>query len=124
MHKGGRKKYPVIDGHCHLGAGGGRAFLGEDLIRMMNKAGVDKAVIFPLPGILSFSGGKGTIRNNYYNTNDYIVEIQDKYPDRIIGFAGIDPRYTGNQELGMPNLAVIELERCIKKLKLKGVKTV
>lgn len=122
MYKGRTKNYPVIDAHCHLGAVAGGAFLGEDLIGMMDKAGVDKAIVFPIPSALSFSGGKGTIRNNYYNTNDYIAEMQDKYPERIIGFAGIDPRYTGNQELGMSNLTIIELERCIKKLKLKGIK--
>lgn len=107
------KEWPIIDAHCHVSA----SLLGEELIETMDEAGVDKTVIFPIPFLWSFPR-----KDNYYNTNDYIAELQDKYPDRLIGFACINPNYIGNQELQMPNLSVAELERCIRKLRLRGVK--
>jgi len=107
------KNQPIIDAHCHIGP----PLSGEELIQMMDQAGVDRAIVFPTPFRWSLPR-----KDNYYNTNDYIGEMQNKYPDRLIGFACINPHYTGNKELGMPNLAVNELERCVKELGLKGVK--
>jgi uncharacterized protein len=46
--------------------------------------------------------------------NDELAAYCRKYPERFIGFAGIDP-WKGMQ-------AVSELERCVKELGLKGVK--
>jgi predicted TIM-barrel fold metal-dependent hydrolase len=78
----------------------------EEIIANMNKAGVDKAVIFPFneinPGI-SFS-----------LANDYIAKAVKSYPDRLIGFARLDPNY-GDRALN-------ELERAINKLELNGIK--
>jgi predicted TIM-barrel fold metal-dependent hydrolase len=122
MAKEWRKGFPVIDIHTHVGVASWGSFLGEDLIRLMDKAGVDMAVVFPLMFNLPCPGDKEGIKNNYYNSNDYIAELQDKYPDRIIGFAGINPNYPGNKEFNMPNLTVAELKRCLNELKLKGVK--
>ena len=84
---------------------------------MMDETGVDKAVVFSVPFAWSLPR-----EDNYYNTNDYIAEMQRKYPDRLVGFACINPNYTGHAGLGMPNLAVKELERCVRELGLRGVK--
>jgi predicted TIM-barrel fold metal-dependent hydrolase len=46
--------------------------------------------------------------------NDELAAACRKYPDRFIGFAGIDP-WKGEQ-------AIRELERCVRELGLKGVK--
>src|SRR6266508_778317 len=46
-------------------------------------------------------------------TNDYIAECIARYPDKLIGFAGIDPT-TGAA-------APAELERAVKQLGLRGV---
>ena len=107
------KNQPVIDAHCHIGP----ALLAEELIEMMDDAGVDKAVVFPVP--FSWSLPR---EDNYYNTNDYVAEMQAKYSERLIGFGCINPCHAGSKELGMPNLAVNELERCVKELGLKGIK--
>ena len=107
------RSWPILDVHCHIGP----PLLAEDLIKLMDKAGVDKAVAFPTPFVWSLP-----MKENYYNTNDYIADAQNKYPHRLIGFACINPMYGGNPELGMPNLAAKELERCIRQLGLKGIK--
>lgn len=46
--------------------------------------------------------------------NDYIRELVNKWPDRFIGFAGVDP-HKGDE-------AVLELERAVRELGLKGLK--
>jgi len=46
--------------------------------------------------------------------NDYIAKIVDAHPDRLIGFASVDPHKGA--------LAVKELERAVKDLGLRGLK--
>ena len=48
------------------------------------------------------------------DSNDYVAETVERYPDRFIGFASVDP-WKG--EAG-----VRELERCVTDLGLKGLK--
>ena len=55
----------------------------EDFVLRLNKMGVEKAVIFNLDEETP-SGIAGL-------PNDYYAEIVRKFPDRFIGFAGIDP---------------------------------
>lgn len=67
----------IIDCHNHIGYRIGAYFSGEELIASMDEAGIDKAVAFyqceePLD-------------------NQYVVEIAAKYPDRIFGFALLNP---------------------------------
>lgn len=84
---------------------------------MMDDAGVDKAVVFPCPSEWSLPDPE-----NYYNTNDYISHAQSRHPDRLIGFACVNPHYTGDPAMGMPNLAVREARRCLAELGLRGLK--
>lgn len=78
----------------------------EDIIAKMNKAGIDKTIIFPFneidPGV-SFS-----------KANDYIASATRKYPRKLIGFARLDPNFREK--------ALLELERAVSKLGLRGVK--
>jgi predicted TIM-barrel fold metal-dependent hydrolase len=105
--------FRVIDGHCHLGA----LLSAEELLPLMDTAGVEKAVVFPISSIWSLPHP-----DNYLNTNDYIADAQAHHPDRLIGFACINPCFTGDPRLGMPNLSVQELERSVLELGLFGVK--
>lgn len=72
----------------------------------MDKVGIDEAIIFPFneinPGV-SFS-----------LANDCIASAMKKYPNRLIGFARLDPNYEEK--------AVLELERAVKELGLRGLK--
>jgi hypothetical protein len=99
----------IIDGHNHLGGpdkGDGASQTPEDIVNVMDSAGVDKAVIFPFnevnPGV-SFS-----------NANDFIASAVEKFPDRLIGFCRLDPNYEDK--------ALRELDRSITELELSGVK--
>jgi predicted TIM-barrel fold metal-dependent hydrolase len=73
----------------------------EHLLRSMETYPIDKAVL---------SG----MDNPYWHvSNDWVAEQVKKYPDKIIGCAGVNP------EQGMK--AIYEMERAIKSLGLKGV---
>ncbi len=96
----------IIDIHTHLGKGdpGHRPLQGgllpEETLRLMEEAGVDKAVVFPV---------------KYRDFRVAIEEIKsyvDRYPARLIGFARV-----GNTE----DAADI-LEWAVKELGMKGVK--
>ena len=50
----------------------------------------------------------------YKDYNNYVADILKEYPDKFIGFAGIDPR-RGKE-------AIMELERCVENLGFSGVK--
>jgi predicted TIM-barrel fold metal-dependent hydrolase len=93
----------VIDGHCHIG----RNLRGEELIDLMDKAGVAKAVVFVSPSLWGPPG-----QAEYEDTNDYIADMQREYPERLIGFACVNPHVRPGREL----------ERCINELGLRGLK--
>jgi predicted TIM-barrel fold metal-dependent hydrolase len=99
----------IIDSHCHLGGpdkGDGASQSPDGIIEIMDSSDIDKAVVFPFnevnPGI-SFS-----------KANDFIADAVGKYPDRLIGFARLDP----NAGMG----ALLEFDRCVWDLGLKGIK--
>jgi predicted TIM-barrel fold metal-dependent hydrolase len=81
----------------------------ERLIEEMNDAGIDKTFICSLDYEFRFRGNV-----SFREYNDRLAEMVNQYPERLIGFAGIDPRR------GIA--AIQELERCILDLGLKGVK--
>ncbi len=93
----------VIDAHCHIG----RSLSGEELIQLMDDAGIGKAVVFVTPFLWGLPG-----QADYHDTNDYIADMQRKYPDRLIGFACANPHVRPGREL----------ERCVNELGLRGVK--
>jgi len=69
----------------------------EDLIQAMDDAGVDKAVVFGFSWCdMGLCG----------STNDYTLDAMRRYPDRLIGFANVNPT-TGEQ-------AVREIQRCVE----------
>jgi len=92
----------IVDCHNHIGLPWEKGFArqsAEELIERMNKAGVDRCVAFPFP---------------QFCDNLYIVQSVKKFPDRIIGFANINP-------LSKPD-ADKELEHLIQEQGLKGLK--
>jgi len=82
----------------------------EKLIKDMDEGRVDKAVVTPVDfGIMCEQEPEIPI----WEQNEYIAESQRKYPDRIIGFVGLDPIRKGAPEL---------LEKAVTDLGLQGVK--
>ncbi len=118
----------IIDVHGHLQSNdvlndAGRQFArnlgwpirsGDDGIHDMDEANIDKMVLVSVDNELVSSriGRPSTISFTQYN--DTVARVVAQYPDRYIGFAGIDPRRGG--------AAVAELERCVHDLGLRGVK--
>ncbi|MGQ9722360.1 MAG: amidohydrolase family protein [Candidatus Jordarchaeum sp.] len=81
----------------------------DRLIREMDEAGIDRTVILALDYEFAFKGDV-----TFKDYNDYVANIVKKYPDRLVGYCGIDPRRGKG--------AIRELERCIQDLELSGVK--
>ncbi|MEW6616390.1 MAG: amidohydrolase family protein [Thermodesulfobacteriota bacterium] len=81
----------------------------DDMIKDMNKANVEKALIMSLD----------TSKSDHWAfkesmlSNDKVAKLVSQYPDRFIGYGSVDPRRED---------AVEETERCIKELGLKGMK--
>ncbi len=67
----------------------------EDIIAVMDEQGVDMSVVFNFPWKHS---------EIFKKENDYIMEVVQKYPDRLIGFCCFD---------AFSNDAVSETERCL-----------
>ena len=64
---------------------------------------VDKVIVF----------GLQAKKSGCMVPNDYVAEYVRSHPDRLIGFASVDPNEEGAEK---------ELKRCIKKLGLRGLK--
>lgn len=84
------RKFTVIDCHTHLGEGAvmtrfgmDRAFYGEQIIKNMDKAGVD--------GVCAFS--LGAPHTDYSVQTQRILGDQTKFPNRIYAFARINPLF-------------------------------
>ncbi len=75
------------------------------LINQMEEVEVEKAVLLPIDC--------STKWNFKIPSNEIVAKIVNKFPEKFIGFASIDPNKEG---------AIEELEKSIKKLNLKGVK--
>jgi hypothetical protein len=73
----------IVDFHNHLGVDPGAELsqTPEELIARMDEAGIDLAVIFPFSGSADLSAG-----------NSYVRDAKDRYPERFIRFAAVNPR--------------------------------
>lgn len=94
----------IIDFHSHLRNsifGYGQTPL--QLIKDMDKYGIDKAVICPVK----------PLNYHFAPENNYISRVAEQFPQRFIGFCRVDPRQKGK--------AVKEVVRCAEKLNLKGL---
>lgn len=96
----------LIDADCHLSARQTGLAIGPDeLVRRLDEVGVEKAICWPM---VSYT-------RDIAADNRAIYEGMKAYPDRIIGFCGVNPM------LGMAE-AKDELKRCIEVYGVKGVK--
>jgi len=82
---------------------------GENLIEAMDDAKIDKAVILPL----DYGVGLGEAQISIDEQNKAYAEIANRYPQRLIPFASIDPRRDD---------AVKRFEKYIKEWGMKGLK--
>ncbi len=88
----------IIDAHNHIGERHDLGMTPETLVRLMDRAGVDMAVAFSFPKLWD---------------NDYVARAVKAFPDRIIGFVGVNP---------WEPRAADEVRRGIETLGLRGLK--
>lgn len=97
----------MIDCHTHMPGGigflAGGAFTVEDQLAFMDRHGVDASVVLTHTGL--FHPGP--------ERNDAVAAYVAAAPDRLIGFATVDPRRED---------AADELRRCVRVHGLRGIK--
>ena len=96
----------IIDSHAHMDELVALGWLDppEKVIKLMDWAGIDKAVVSTycnLPGIND-------------NALEYVADGVSKYPDRLIHYVRLDPWY-GDRAISI-------LERAVEEFNFKGVK--
>ena len=82
---------------------------GEKAIQFMDEAGIDKSTLLATDWGL----GLGEPEVSIEDQNKICAQTAKRYPDRLIPFAGIDPRRKNAIEL---------LKRCIEEWNMKGLK--
>ena len=78
------RKYKYIDIHTHLGTFfWGKPLLADELVRMMDRHGVERACVLPLVSPES---------SPYPQTTEAAIAAHREFPDRLIPFCCVDPR--------------------------------
>jgi hypothetical protein len=97
---------PIFDTHTHLGtaAHSGREMHVEEMLRHMERAGVDRCVLIPWP-IVACEGA----------AHDEIAEAVRRHPDRFVGAACLHPFQERTKFLD-------ELRRAAEELGLRALK--
>jgi uncharacterized protein len=94
----------IIDAHCHIGQGRYKRLTPSELITLMDENRIEKAVVCPVEEHITVYNREG---------NDYLLDAVRKHPDRLIGFATVNPWYG--------DTAVEELQRAVGE-GLRGLK--
>lgn len=104
-----------IDAHCHvtplrsvMRTDNSTYTLPEELIEMLDRAGIDKAVLLPM----SIPDG-----NHHIISTEQILEIARRFPDRFIPWCNMDPR----QGMNSPKTDFTPLLQYYKEQGCKGV---
>lgn len=98
----------IIDAHVHMGIprrpafGNASPYTVEDLLRNMDRAGIDMSLIMGIPHVYD---------------NDYVIESAMRFPDRMIPWAYIDPWHHPRPEVSIRQLA----EEGFRGIKLRAV---
>lgn len=80
----------------------------EGVIAVMDRAGIDRSIAFAPKWV-----GGGIVDPTYEQGNRAIYEAARKYPQRIMGWARVNPNYGP--------VAVKELEKCLTEYGFKGL---
>jgi predicted TIM-barrel fold metal-dependent hydrolase len=112
---------PAVDHHQHLFSPALGAVIklapitAAELVQHLDEAGIKRAVV--LSTAYSFSNPSRKVQNDYEFVradNDWTADQVARYPDRLIGFCGLNP---------LKDYALTELARCAKNPHLaRGLK--
>jgi len=96
----------IVDADCHISPHRERNHITVDeLLRMMDRAGVDKALVRLTP----------PYRRQIDESNAYVYEATRAHPDRLLGFGWADPRLGVQKAKDM-------VKKCIEEYGFFGVK--
>jgi len=82
---------------------------GEKIIKWMNEAGIDFTCVNTVDNV----GDEMRTEEIAQKVNKRIADIANKYPDRLMAFAGIDPRRENALDM---------LKQCFEDYEMKGLK--
>ena len=89
-------------------------FSAERIVTMLDEAGLDRAFILSEAYMLGMDRIAGPDEyNDVKKENNYLAIQCAKYPERLIGFFGVNP---------LKDYAIKEVDRCYHELKLPGLK--
>jgi predicted TIM-barrel fold metal-dependent hydrolase len=97
----------IIDADCHISSHkwDGLAITAPGLIEEMDRAGVDRALVWAKP----------PYEKNIEPENQAVYEAVRRYPDRLIGFGWANPRLGAKR-------ARAAIQRCFEEYGLAGIK--
>lgn len=82
---------------------------GELLLAEMEEAGIDKSILLPC----DFAMALGEAEVSIEDLNKKYADLAQRYPDKLIAFAGMDPRRYKAPEF---------LKKCVEEWGMKGLK--
>ncbi|MBM3329420.1 MAG: amidohydrolase [Calditrichaeota bacterium] len=85
----------------------------EVRIAECDRAGVDLQVLSTIPVLFSYGAPALAALDLARHLNDHLASVVARYPDRFVGL--------GTVPLQEPDLAIAEMERCIRDLGLVGI---
>src|SRR5439155_2479574 len=98
--------FSIYDTHTHLGCArhSGREFHVDEMLREMDRCGVDRSLLIPFPVV-----------EDYRQQHDEIARAVRSHPDRLAGAACLSP-FVPEREF------VAELRRCSQDLGFRALK--
>ena len=101
-----KQGFRIIDTHTHVGVArhSGRRYSADELLRDMDRHGVDRSVVIPWPVV-----------DDYRAAHDEIGRAVKAHPDRLIGAASLYP-YIPEQEFRT------EVKRCAEMYGMRALK--
>jgi predicted TIM-barrel fold metal-dependent hydrolase len=101
----------IVDAHCTIGDGRVASLSADELVRQLDANGVEAAVIGPPDRCLAVANRDG---------NDFVLDACRRHPDRLIGFATVNPWYGDDAVAELRRAAAAGLRGLILHPPLQG----
>src|SRR5690606_21498686 len=72
----------IIDSYRSIGETPWTQVTAKDIISDMDSAGIDISVVAPMGRLMAV---------DFFEGNNLVMDVQKRYPDRILGFATVNP---------------------------------
>ena len=101
----------IVDARCTIGDGRVASLSPDDLVRLLDANGVEAAVVGPPDRCLAVANREG---------NDFVLAACRRHPERLIGFATVNPWYGADAVAELRRAADAGLRGLILHPKLQG----